>query len=92
MRKYDPKTVHLGDLQRYVFTSEYNPQLAPGGEHELVFTKTEGMLCSIGSVSVGSVLQIVEQEKYVLVDRIYQEGESLSFLANFSYVQIGGNL
>lgn len=51
MRKYDSKTVHLADLQRYVFSSEYNPQLGPGGEHELVFTKIEGMLCSIGSVN-----------------------------------------
>lgn len=41
MRKVGPKTIHLADLQRYVFSSEYVPQLGPGGEHELVFLKTE---------------------------------------------------
>ncbi|KAL8966945.1 MAG: hypothetical protein Q9197_005697, partial [Variospora fuerteventurae] len=31
------KIVHLADLQRYVFTTEYNPQLGPQGQHELRF-------------------------------------------------------
>lgn len=50
MRKVGPKTIHLADLQRYVFSSEYVPQLGPGGEHELVFLKTEGMLCCVVSL------------------------------------------
>ncbi|KAL8697528.1 MAG: hypothetical protein Q9224_002266 [Gallowayella concinna] len=37
MRKAGPKTVHLMDLQRYVFSTEYNPQLGPQGQHELRF-------------------------------------------------------
>ncbi|KAL9002802.1 MAG: hypothetical protein Q9188_004287 [Gyalolechia gomerana] len=31
------KIVHIADLQRYVFTNEYKPQLGPQGEHELRF-------------------------------------------------------
>ncbi|KAL8805807.1 MAG: hypothetical protein Q9182_001719 [Xanthomendoza sp. 2 TL-2023] len=37
MRKAGRKTVHLADLQRYVFSTEYNPQLGPQGQHELRF-------------------------------------------------------
>lgn len=35
------KTVYLVDLQRFIFTNEYNPQLGPGGEHELRFTSSD---------------------------------------------------
>lgn len=52
MRKAGPKTIHLADLQRYVFSSEYVPQLGSGGEHELVFLKTEGMPFCVGSIDV----------------------------------------
>lgn len=31
------KTVYLADLQRFIFTAEYTPQLGPDGEHELRF-------------------------------------------------------
>ncbi|MCJ1424320.1 hypothetical protein MMC29_002207 [Sticta canariensis] len=41
IRYFDSKTIHLADLQRYVFCSDYEPLLGPGGEHELVFKKTE---------------------------------------------------
>ena len=34
---HSPKTVYLADLQRYIFTEEYVPQLGPDGEHELRF-------------------------------------------------------
>ncbi|KAG7001996.1 hypothetical protein G7Y79_00030g065290 [Physcia stellaris] len=34
---HSPKTVHLADLQRYIFTEDYTPQLGPDGEHELRF-------------------------------------------------------
>lgn len=43
IREVGSKTIHLADLQRYVFSSEYVPQLGSGGEHELVFMKAEGM-------------------------------------------------
>ncbi|KAL9028379.1 MAG: hypothetical protein Q9196_003245 [Gyalolechia fulgens] len=35
-----PKIIHITDLQRYVFTTEYNPQLGPRGEHELRFVSS----------------------------------------------------
>ncbi|KAL8785318.1 MAG: hypothetical protein Q9195_008687 [Heterodermia aff. obscurata] len=38
---HSPKTVYLADLQRYIFTEEYSPQLGPDGEHELRFTTSE---------------------------------------------------
>ena len=31
------KIVYLAELQRFVFTNEYNPQLSPEGDHELKF-------------------------------------------------------
>ncbi|KAL8716250.1 MAG: hypothetical protein Q9220_000155 [cf. Caloplaca sp. 1 TL-2023] len=37
MRKAGSKTIHFTDLQRYVFSTEYNPQLGPQGQHELRF-------------------------------------------------------
>jgi len=35
------KTVYLVDLQRFIFTNEYSPQLGPGGEHELRFKSSD---------------------------------------------------
>ncbi|KAL8757428.1 MAG: hypothetical protein Q9184_004217, partial [Pyrenodesmia sp. 2 TL-2023] len=35
MRKAGPKVIHITDLQRFVFTKEYNPQLGPQGQHEI---------------------------------------------------------
>ena len=35
------KTVYLLDLQRFIFTNEYSPQLGPGGEHELRFKSSD---------------------------------------------------
>lgn len=52
MHRFGSKTIHLADLQRYVFSSEYVPQLGPGGEHELVFKKIEGTLHGVGSIYV----------------------------------------
>ncbi|KAL8850331.1 MAG: hypothetical protein Q9221_004746 [Calogaya cf. arnoldii] len=37
MRMAGSKTIHLTDLQRYVFTDEYTPQLGPQGQHEIQF-------------------------------------------------------
>ncbi|KAI4087149.1 MAG: hypothetical protein LQ344_006991 [Seirophora lacunosa] len=31
------KVIHLADLQRFVFSTEYNPPLGPQGQHELRF-------------------------------------------------------
>lgn len=42
MRKADSRTIHLTELQRYIFTTEYSPQLGPGGEHELHFDESDG--------------------------------------------------
>ena len=42
MRKVDSKTIHLTELQKFIFTTEYSAQLAPGGEHELCFDDKEG--------------------------------------------------
>lgn len=52
MSKFDQMTIHLADLQRYVFSSEYVPQLGPSGQHELAFRTIEGMLCCEGSFNV----------------------------------------
>jgi len=35
------KTVYLVDLQRFIFTNDYCPQLGPGGEHELRFRSSD---------------------------------------------------
>lgn len=43
MSRAGSKTIHLADLQRYIFTTEYNPQTGPGGEHELTFVVSEGI-------------------------------------------------
>ncbi|CAD6593939.1 MAG: hypothetical protein ASARMPRED_008234 [Alectoria sarmentosa] len=37
MSRDGPGVVHLAELQRYVFTEEYNPQKTPTGAHELTF-------------------------------------------------------
>ncbi|KAL8654394.1 MAG: hypothetical protein Q9226_003460, partial [Calogaya cf. arnoldii] len=37
MRMAGSKTIHLADLQRYVFSDEYTPQLGPQGQHEIQF-------------------------------------------------------
>jgi hypothetical protein len=42
MRKPDSRTIHLTELQRFIFTTEYSPQLGPGGEHELHFDESDG--------------------------------------------------
>ncbi|KAL8690451.1 MAG: hypothetical protein Q9218_004105 [Villophora microphyllina] len=41
MRRADPRTIHLADLQQYIFSTEYNPQLGPVGQHELRFTSSK---------------------------------------------------
>ena len=47
--RHSPKTVYLADLQRYIFTDEYTPQLGPEGEHELRFKTSE---CLFGNSTV----------------------------------------
>lgn len=42
MRKANARRVDLADLQRYVFTTEYYPQLGPQGQHELRFVSSGG--------------------------------------------------
>ncbi len=42
MKQVSSKVVHLADLQRYIFTTEYYPQLSPGGKHELSFIDSGG--------------------------------------------------
>ncbi len=42
MRQVSSKVVHLADLQRYIFTTDYTPQVAPGGKHELCFDQSSG--------------------------------------------------
>lgn len=44
---HSPKTVYLADLQRYIFTEEYTPQLGPDGEHELRFKTSECMFTDL---------------------------------------------
>ncbi|KAL8736964.1 MAG: hypothetical protein Q9181_002160 [Wetmoreana brouardii] len=40
MRKVNSKTIHLADLQQYIFSTEYNPQSGPAGQHELRFVSS----------------------------------------------------
>ena len=42
MSQHGARVVHLNELQRYIFTEEYNPQKTPTGKHELTFIKTMG--------------------------------------------------
>ncbi|KAL8837596.1 MAG: hypothetical protein Q9170_002473 [Blastenia crenularia] len=37
-----PRIIHIADLQRYIFTTEYSPQLGPQGQHELRFVSSRG--------------------------------------------------
>ena len=46
---HSPKTVYLADLQRYIFTEEYSPQLGPDGEHELRFKTSKCRLTDLSS-------------------------------------------
>ncbi|KAI4095456.1 MAG: hypothetical protein LQ339_007236 [Xanthoria mediterranea] len=41
MRQAGPKTIHLADLQRFVFAEAYTPQLGPQGQHELQFESSQ---------------------------------------------------
>lgn len=42
MSRDSPRVVHIADLQRYIFTEEYNPQRTPEGAHELTFIEPAG--------------------------------------------------
>ena len=42
MKRAGKRIVHLAELQRYVFTTAYVPQLSPDGVHELSFKSIEG--------------------------------------------------
>jgi len=42
MRRVEPRKVYLNDLERYVFSYTYKPQLGPHGEHELCFRDAAG--------------------------------------------------
>lgn len=46
MSRDSPRVVHLAELQRYVFTEEYNPQMTPTGAHELTFIGSTGIISS----------------------------------------------
>ena len=43
MTPVSPKVIHLADLQRYIFTDDYKPQVAATGEHELSFLSSRGV-------------------------------------------------
>ena len=47
MTKASPTVVHLGELHRYICSSEYRPQISSNGKHELNFVSSRGMLCNI---------------------------------------------
>ena len=38
----ESRKVHLRDLHRYIFSSDYTPQYGPNGEHELWFKESRG--------------------------------------------------
>ena len=42
MSRPSKKVLHLADLQRFIFTDDYNSQVAATGEHELTFVTSEG--------------------------------------------------
>ncbi|KAK3167224.1 hypothetical protein OEA41_010350 [Lepraria neglecta] len=44
MRRASSRVVHLADLQRFVFTEGYRPQMAVEGQHELTFVDPEGKI------------------------------------------------
>ena len=47
MRTASSRVVHLADLQRFVFTEDYRPQMAVEGQHELTFIDPEGKILCI---------------------------------------------
>ena len=42
MRLAETRKVHLGDLNRYIFSFDYTPHYGPNEEHELCFDKSSG--------------------------------------------------
>lgn len=42
IRRVEPRKIHFGDLQRYVFSPDYMPQRGPHGEEELFFFEEKG--------------------------------------------------
>lgn len=42
IRRAEPRKIHLGDLQRYVFSPDYIPQRGPNGEEEIFFSDKKG--------------------------------------------------
>ena len=40
----EPGKVHINDLQRHIFTSDYQPQMGPMGGSEIVFEQKKGEL------------------------------------------------
>lgn len=47
MSRDSRRVVHLADLQRYVFTEDYNPQKTPAGAHEFTFIESSGTVSSL---------------------------------------------
>lgn len=58
MSRDSPRVVHIADLQRYIFTEEYNPQRTPEGAHELTFIEPAD-----AKEFVKSVKDLVKKEK-----------------------------
>ena len=50
MSRDSRRVVHLADLQRYVFTEDYNPQKTPAGAHEFTFIESSGTVSSLKMV------------------------------------------
>ncbi len=62
--------VHLNELQRYIFTEEYDPQMTREGMHELTFIESSGRWCSFQwKVEMMEVLMRVDAREFVKVIR-----------------------
>ena len=42
VKKSTPKVIELRELQCFVFTDDYTPQVSPRGGHELLFAQAKG--------------------------------------------------
>jgi hypothetical protein len=43
----EPRKIHIYDMNRYIFSTDYQPQVGPRGEHELLFLDSSGKNASI---------------------------------------------
>lgn len=76
-----PALVCLRELRRHIFSSEYDPQLSPGGEHFLKFSFEAGRFSFPSFPCLSSPRKTAERTSFrltLLTDYIFQTPKPLS--------------